>query len=168
MKKTYFEALKIEAELNDNQYYYDLGAFSNRKKISERIGEIIGGHVRNLEWENGQGGFCCTVPVGDEQYAFTTYKPRRGVSPWMLRGHEETHALHRFGKLSPLLEGFTNLGIEVQPEKMDKEILAALGGLYAMLHRGQYIRIFDAQNCEPELLEAERIFREGITRGLSK
>jgi hypothetical protein len=167
MKKAYFEALRLRVELRDNQHYHDLGYFLNNEETTRKIAGLLRLPAKEVQWDCGDGGFCLTLSLDKNNYAFTTYKQSLGEELWMFRGHEETHALHRLGRLDPLLMRLNVMGIEI-PSNTNKEVLANVGGIYAMFIRRKNIRIYEASECKPEIVEAERIFREGIARKANK
>jgi hypothetical protein len=173
MKKAYFEALNLRMDLKENQRYYDLGFVDDRNETHKKIEEILGFHIKRDYFTEEEEGFCLTFRWADGFQRTFVGVSDRYRQPWVIRGHEETHALVHFNKLDLLVEKIEKeIGAKIQlPElkgvrtKFQEEIIASLGGLYAMMIRGIYIDtsfphiVANEKFC---VSEADRVLQKAI------
>lgn len=89
------------------------------------------------------------------------------LSP-LLRGHEETHVIHVFGYLPLLNQRMLHKGIGIDLWKYsryerctpdERELVAYLGGLYALENSGVPIRGYRPKYAQPELRTALEMYQ---------
>jgi len=138
MKKAKFQILGIETKLSPLKSYSDDGFQNDMGEYLKKIGlkswfpfsDKVMKHVsKNL------GGVCTTsIPFSFRPKVHIGYlNTGNDFHNTLIRAHEETHALHRVGKIK-LLEDkiLERYGIKMNLEELDGEAMAHIGSFYVL------------------------------------
>lgn len=175
LKTIHLPTLNISFEAPDNILFRDDGIVDDKGFHTKEVYKEYGAHLswyQNIRWNkiiskiiSSSGGTHLNIPLINDREINIIYYMKPKLSPEInfpfIRGHEETHALHYMGHINLLLEKLPcKYDVNSNPRKCtlhEKELIADLGGLYALQLTGYNINDIDINN-NPMIREALVIY----------
>jgi len=176
MNRLNFSMLEIIAE-SENHSLRDDGFVPNISEHSRKVYREFMGNDEGYEELTKQ--FSQTEPAGrfmyirngDNNIWIIFYKHADHGTEIVKRGHEETHVLHGIGQIELLQQLLAQKGLDISLVRYanfeecsddERELVANIGGLYAMENKGFDIAKFPLEINDPEYHPALRLYQAAL------